>query len=167
MCALNITTSYMNDLYYLTHLNPEPVPEDVYNDDFKIMQLTSNSLDLLLKEFSQLKCESTPDGMVYELPPPVNPLPREKPLPQPKPQTKWQKFAAEKGIKKRKHDRMVMDEVTGKMRPRMWRKRNTDPIRDAKPGVDGFAGAVDPFTREAAERRERLNKQKTNQLKNI
>ena len=51
------------------------------------------------------------DGVVAELPPISTALPREKPLPKPKPMTKWQAFAATKGIApKPRRDRLVFDE---------------------------------------------------------
>jgi regulator of ribosome biosynthesis len=44
------------------------------------------------------------------LPPPTTQLPRSKHLPKPKPPTKWEKFAAAKGIQQSKRDRKVFDE---------------------------------------------------------
>jgi regulator of ribosome biosynthesis len=51
------------------------------------------------------------------------PLPRANPLPQPKPLTKWEKFAKEKGIKKKKRERMIYDEDHQEYRPRFGYKR--------------------------------------------
>lgn len=42
---------------------------------------------------------TTSDGVLLNLPPPATALPREKPVPEPKPPTKWEQFAARKGIK--------------------------------------------------------------------
>jgi regulator of ribosome biosynthesis len=39
------------------------------------------------------------DGVLLSLPPPQTPLPREKPIPTPKPETKWSAFAKRRGIK--------------------------------------------------------------------
>lgn len=39
-------------------------------------------------------------------------IPRSKPIPKPKKLTKWEKFALEKGINKRKRDSKVYDEIT-------------------------------------------------------
>ncbi|CAK7267535.1 Rhodanese-related sulfurtransferase [Sporothrix epigloea] len=39
------------------------------------------------------------DGVLLNLPPVATALPREKPVPEPKPPTKWEQFAARKGIK--------------------------------------------------------------------
>ncbi|RYP79898.1 hypothetical protein DL769_002731 [Monosporascus sp. CRB-8-3] len=43
--------------------------------------------------------QSTTDGVLLTLPPPTTPLPREKPVPAAKEPTKWERFAARKGIK--------------------------------------------------------------------
>ncbi|CAL5978688.1 Ribosome_biogenesis regulatory protein (RRS1) [Hexamita inflata] len=151
----------MNDLYYLTALNFDPIPEETINSEFNLMQYTSNNLKSLFEEFAQLKSTQNQDGWIYDLPKPIGSLPREKSLPKPKPQTKWEKFAAEKGIQKRKKDRLTYDEQTGKYKPRNWRKNNDDPIRDAKPGV------ADPFLKEAEAKKQNLAKQKKHQLGNI
>jgi regulator of ribosome biosynthesis len=45
-------------------------------------------------------------------------LPRAKPLPKPKPLTKWERFAKEKGIQNKKRGRMVWDEEEKKWVPR-------------------------------------------------
>lgn len=39
-------------------------------------------------------------------------LPRGKPIPKPKPLTKWEKFAKEKGIVKKKRSKLAFDEAT-------------------------------------------------------
>ncbi|KAI0483169.1 ribosomal biogenesis regulatory protein [Xylariaceae sp. FL0804] len=44
---------------------------------------------------------TTPSGVLLSLPAPSTPLPREKPLPAPPQPTKWQQFAARKGIRPR------------------------------------------------------------------
>ncbi|KAI9814849.1 MAG: Rhodanese- sulfurtransferase [Thelocarpon impressellum] len=63
---------------------------------------------------------STPAGVLLTLPPPTTPLPREKRIPAEKVQTKWQAFAAKKGIKdtKRKDGKKVYDEATGEWVPK-------------------------------------------------
>jgi len=44
------------------------------------------------------------------LPPPVYQLPRAKLLPKPKPPTKWESFAAAKGIQKKVREKKIWDE---------------------------------------------------------
>ena len=41
----------------------------------------------------------------------ISRLPREKPVPKPRPPTKWEKYAREKGINKRKKDKKVWDDI--------------------------------------------------------
>jgi regulator of ribosome biosynthesis len=52
-----------------------------------------------------------------KLPSPKLVIPREKPVPQTKPLTRWEKFAKEKGIKKKKKSKMEYDEATGEYKP--------------------------------------------------
>ncbi|KAI1299125.1 ribosomal biogenesis regulatory protein [Xylaria venustula] len=51
---------------------------------------------------------STPQGVLLSLPPPSTALPREKPLPEPKAPTKWEQFAAKRGIKPKTREQRRM-----------------------------------------------------------
>lgn len=67
--------------------------------------------------------------MLLTLPQPTTSLPREKPLPPEKQATKWEKFAAKKGIKdkKRGEGKMVYDEAKGEWVPKWgYKGRNKD-----------------------------------------
>ncbi len=66
-----------------------------------------------MNKLFKLPVEKDPTlGAVVELPPPETAVPREKHVPEEKPLTKWEKFAKEKGIKKKtKQSRKVYDEV--------------------------------------------------------
>jgi regulator of ribosome biosynthesis len=76
----------------------------------------------------QQKAKEGEDGEVLEytkpifnveLPDPKIILPREKPIPKPKPLSKWEKFRQEKGLPaKQKRSRMVYDEITKDWVPR-------------------------------------------------
>lgn len=57
-----------------------------------------------------------------ELPSPETPFPREKMLPKAKRETKWEKYAKEKGIKKRKRDNLVWDAEKKDWAPRFGYK---------------------------------------------
>ena len=52
------------------------------------------------------------------LPDIVTPMPREKPVPKQKVQTKWEAFAEKKGIEKKKRSRMVYDDDSESYKPR-------------------------------------------------
>ncbi|XP_023531368.1 ribosome biogenesis regulatory protein homolog [Cucurbita pepo subsp. pepo] len=108
------------------------------------------------------------DGPLVRLPPPSTRLPREKPLPKPKPPTKWELFAKKRGIKNRKKDKIVYDDQTGSWKRRHGYDRANDeeniPIIEAKmtdePGVD-------PFAARRANKKSRVEKQERNQLQNL
>ncbi|GMH17862.1 hypothetical protein Nepgr_019703 [Nepenthes gracilis] len=108
------------------------------------------------------------DGPIVKLPPPTTRLPRQKHLPKPKPPTRWELFSKKKGINKRKKDKVVWDEQTGTWKRRHGYDRVNDdadvPIIEAKatdePGQD-------PFAMRRAEKKQRVEKQESNRLRNL
>lgn len=90
----------------------------------------------LVSRLFALPSERADVGRVAELPAPTTRLPREKPIPQPKPPTKWELFAAKKGIVKRKRSKLVLDETTDTFMRRFGYKRANDetavPIVEAR-----------------------------------
>ncbi|GMN60867.1 hypothetical protein TIFTF001_029956 [Ficus carica] len=108
------------------------------------------------------------DGPLVKLPPPTTRLPREKPLPKPKPPTKWELFAKAKGIKRRKKDKIVYDEQTGTWKRRYGYDRANDedkvPIIDAK--VTDEPGE-DPFAKKRADKKKKIENQEKNRLQNL
>nr|GMD83581.1 ribosome biogenesis regulatory protein homolog [Ipomoea batatas] len=108
------------------------------------------------------------DGPIVKLPPPATRLPREKPLPKPKPPTKWELFAKKKGIKKRKKDKILFDEQTGTWKRRHGYDRVNDdndiPIIEAK---ETDAPGEDPFAKRQEEKKKRVDKQEKNRLQNL
>ncbi|XP_051142315.1 ribosome biogenesis regulatory protein homolog [Andrographis paniculata] len=108
------------------------------------------------------------NGPIVKLPEPTTKLPREKPLPKPKPPTKWELFAQKKGIQKRKKEKLVFDEQTD-----TWKRRhgyasinddNDVPIIEAKstdePGKD-------PFAERRKEKKSKVDKQEKNRMNNL
>ncbi len=73
-----------------------------------------------MNDLWRLPTHKQEEVVVAALPPPSTDIqiPREKPLPKPKPPTKWEKFAAEKGIVKKKKTKLVWDEVVNRWVPR-------------------------------------------------
>jgi len=89
-------------------------------------------------------------GPLVKLPNPTTRIPREKAPPKPKPLTKWETFAKEKGIVKRKRSRMVFDDMSGEHKPRWGKGRALNPETDSwvlpdKPDQLKEAGVADPF----------------------
>lgn len=108
-------------------------------------------------------------GPVTILPSETTLLPRTHKIPEPKPETKWEKFAREKGIKKKKKERMVYDEQTQEFKPRFGYKRINNglediPIVEVKQGQDPYA---DPWEEDRKNKKERIDKNKKNQLQNM
>ncbi len=108
-------------------------------------------------------------GRVVELPPPLTVLPREKPLPKPRPPTRWEEYAKTKGIVKRKRSARVWDEDAGEWRGRHGYKRAGDP--NEVPVIEAKAweqtGAEDPFSMGAREKKARVESQKGRQVANL
>lgn len=122
----------------------------------------------LLNRLFELPAEAVPMGRIAELPRPTTALPREKPLPTPRPPTKWEEFAQRKGIVKHKRSKLVLDEGTQEFKRRHGYGRANDesaiPIVEA--GPDDVPGE-DPFTRQRREKRDRVHRQAAAQAGNL
>lgn len=117
-----------------------------------------------------MECPTEPSdiGPLVILPNEVSQMPRSAKVPEPKPETKWEKFAKEKGITKKKKDRMVYDEDNEEYRPRFGYKRvkngiEENPVIEIKPGQDPYA---DPWADERADKKLRVKKNLKNQMRN-
>lgn len=113
--------------------------------------------------------ESTELGPVATLPAQVMRLPREKRVPEPTPETVWEKFAKEKGIKNKKRERMVFDEVEQDFRPRYGYKGANSRIEnhaivEVKEGQDPMS---DPWAEAKQEKKRRVEKNSLQQVRNI
>lgn len=65
----------------------------------------------MLNRIFTLPVHRVDDVVVAELPKPAYIVPRSKHAPKPKPPTKWEAYAKEKGIQKKKKTRLVWDEI--------------------------------------------------------
>jgi hypothetical protein len=95
-------------------------------------------------------------------------LPRAKHVPKPKPMTRWEKFAKEKGIaKKGSRDRMVFDEATGEFKPRWGYKRARDDTGEwgieYKRGEDTY---TDKFEERQLKKKQRVIKNEIGRIGN-
>jgi len=106
-------------------------------------------------------------GVLAQLPKPITIIPREKHIPQARPETKWEKFAKVKGITKKKKERMAFDDSTGELRPRYGFNRNDDLndewVIESKPNDDP---EVDPFTAKEQKKKEKVTKQSNREKAN-
>ena len=94
----------------MTDLNP--IDDEAYaaSLDEHLLATATNGVQHLLAKLFALPTQSSLDGPLAMLPKPTTPLPRAKPLPKPKPPTKWEQFARAKGISKTIRDKKVFDE---------------------------------------------------------
>ncbi|EJD53976.1 RRS1-domain-containing protein [Auricularia subglabra TFB-10046 SS5] len=100
------------DVGLLTVTDPNPTDEDAYKANLEnyLQSTARDGVQSLVAALFALPTKSSPDGPLALLPAPTTQLPRAKPLPKPKPPTKWERFAAAKGIQHKTRDRKVFDE---------------------------------------------------------
>ena len=179
--ALEATGAYDGpldlDLGNLAASDPSPIDPDVFGrkpSDVATAAALSRGRDVLQRlvgDLFTLPSEADVNGRYVELPAGTTYFPRTKPLPpQEKPMTKWEKFAKEKGIKKRKRSKLVYDEQTDEWKRRHGydRVKDADRIIIADAKMSDVPGKTeDPFSREERERRERVEKNAGKQVKNL
>ncbi|KAJ8903628.1 hypothetical protein NDN08_004730 [Rhodosorus marinus] len=99
------------------------------------------------------KLERVVDGSlggmrVVKLPEGVTAIPREKPVPKASESTKWEVFAKEKGIQKKKRDRMVWDEESQSFKPRYgYKSRKSLKDVPVLEHTSDLADGENPFTK--------------------
>ncbi|KAI0650485.1 ribosome biogenesis regulatory protein-domain-containing protein [Trametes meyenii] len=100
------------DAGFLTVTDLNPVDAESHEADLEdyLISTARDGVQTLLASLFSLPTTSSPDGPLAQLPPPITQLPRAKPLPKPKPPTKWEQFAKAKGIQKKRKDKKVWDE---------------------------------------------------------
>ncbi|KAF4968059.1 hypothetical protein FSARC_4477 [Fusarium sarcochroum] len=121
--AVEKPTPYTFDLGHLLAEDPNPVALDHANLEQSLAELARDGAQSLINQLlTTCPLNSSAEGVLLTLPAPSTHLPREKPIPQAKPPTKWERFAAKKGItpKTREQRRnLAFDEQTGEWQ-RKW-----------------------------------------------
>lgn len=122
-----------HDFGNLAVFDTNPLDADKLKGDEKeeyLKEVARDNTQLLVNQILQLPVKRTTDShnssgtqdstmALFQLPEPTTELPREKPVPKPKPPTKWEQFAAKKGIQKKAKDgKLVYDEATDKWVPK-------------------------------------------------
>ncbi|GMY35884.1 ribosome biogenesis regulatory protein homolog [Fagus crenata] len=168
---MEILNQFQVDLGNLMAFNPHhPFPPRSSREVLvkECLEKGTELVQTIANNLFNLPSTETKDGPLIKLPPPTTRLPREKPLPKPKPPTKWEQFAKARGIKNRKKDKIAYDEPTGTWKRRFGYDRANDeeniPIIEAKmtdvPGED-------PFAKRQADKKKRVEKQDNNRLQNL
>ncbi|KZO98133.1 RRS1-domain-containing protein [Calocera viscosa TUFC12733] len=159
------------DIGYLTATDPNPINEDEYKNDREeyLQSIARDNAQLLINHLFSLPITSSPDGPLAKLPAPTTILPRAKPLPKPKPPTKWEKFASAKGIQKQRREKKIWDEEKQEFRDRWGRGgKNKELEEQWLVEVPTNADADhDPVKDARDAKRKRVAKNEAQQLKNI
>lgn len=158
------------DLGHLMAFDPRPIDyiELKKDADSFIKESCMLSTQLIVNKLFKLPVDRVDDTLVVKLPKPVVTIPREKPLPKKKPPTKWEAYAALKGITKKKKTRKVWDDVAKEWRPvwgmnkvgdktKQWcleLSKNDDPN-------------TDQFAKRTSDKNERVAKNELQRLRNI
>ncbi|KAM5351692.1 hypothetical protein ACJ41O_004415 [Fusarium nematophilum] len=121
--AVEKPSPYTFDLGHLLAEDPNPVTLDHSDLEQSLAELARDGAQSLINQLlTTCPLNSTTDGVLLTLPAPSTRLPREKPVPQAKPPTKWERFAAKKGIKPKTREQrrnLAYDEDTGEWK-RKW-----------------------------------------------
>lgn len=170
--AVEKPTPYSFDLGHLLVSDPNPLTLDPSNKEQSLAEVARDGAQSLINQLlTTCPITSTPDGVLLTLPAPATRLPREKPVPQPKPQTKWERFAEKKGIKPKTREQrqnLVYDEDSGEWK-RKWGYKGMN-----KKGEDDWLVEVDVNKEKALKegasvrgegRRERKEKLRRNERK--
>lgn len=133
-----------------------------------LIEMARDGAQLLFNKIWELPTERKEDAVLAKLPAPTTILPREKPVPKPRPETRFEKFAKMKGMTKRKKDKLVYDDRTGK-----WKRRHGYDKANEK-GKDWLVpykktedSTVDLFEKQSEEKKERVAKNELQRLRNL
>lgn len=159
------------DTGFLTVTDTNPLDRESYDHEREVC-LQENARDgvqLLIASLFSLPIVSSPEGPLGQLPTPTTQLPRAKPLPKPKPPTKWEKFARAKGIQSRRRDKKVWDEESQTWVPRWgWKGRNkaeeTQWLHEVPANADVD---YDPSKEARTARKAHMAKNEQQRLKNL
>ncbi|CAF2512201.1 unnamed protein product [Rotaria sp. Silwood2] len=158
------------DLGNLLVWDPNIIDQQAYkeNRDEYIKNTMRDNMQLFVNALWQVPIERHDNVIVAILPDAKAIVPREKPIPKPKPLTKWQKFAQNKGIVKQKKSKFVWDEAKKEWGRRYGYKKAND---DSKPWLIEVPTSADPnedqFAKRSSAKKERVAKNEFQRLKNI
>lgn len=105
------------DLGLLAAYDPQPLDHLRVTNAAKreeyLKHITRDNVQLLANQILSLPLQKKENLTLVTLPEPLFKLPREKSIPKPKEPTRWEKFAAKKGIQKKGKDgKLIFDEET-------------------------------------------------------
>jgi regulator of ribosome biosynthesis len=165
-----ISEKFEIDLGNFLAVRTHPIDASRISDEAYLREIATEGTQELVSRLFALDTEDCDVGILAVLPKGKTVFPREKPIPQPKPLTRWQKFADRKGIKKKedRKDRLVWDEASEDWKPRYGSNRANNKedawLMEHKEGDDA---SVDPWTKMKMEKKERVAKNERQRTQNL
>ncbi len=166
----SVSSKFELDLGNLLASRTHPIDASKRSDEEYLKEIAREGAQELVSRLFALDTEDCDVGILVKLPKGISAFPREKPIPQPKPLTRWQKFADRKGIKKKesRKDRLVWDESSEDWKPRYGSNRANNKedvwMVEHKGGEDE---SVDPWTKMKMEKKERVAKNQRQRTQNL
>ncbi|KAF8555386.1 RRS1-domain-containing protein [Imleria badia] len=156
---------------FLTVTDANPIDHESYTAhlDEYLQSTARDGIQALIAALYTLPIHPSPDGPLAQLPAPTTPLPRSKPLPKPKPPTKWERFAASKGIQQKRRERKIWDEEKQEWVDR-WGREGKNKEKEVQWINEVKADAaidVDPAQEARTARKARVAKNERQRLQNI
>ncbi|XP_043248725.1 ribosome biogenesis regulatory protein homolog [Colletes gigas] len=136
-----------------------------------LQNVTRDNVQILINKIWELPVECIDDTVVAKLPTPQFVLPRSRQVPKPKPLTKWQQFAKQKGItsKKSSKSKLKWDDELQKWIPKFGYKRSK--VMEQKEWLvelnNENKAMEDSFSVSKAAKQERISKNELQRLRNI
>lgn len=178
----NIPVTY--DLGLLSVFDSNPINGDNFNSsntnrEKHIKDLVRDNTQLLINQLLQQPIQTTTDSAkstisLIQLPELTTELPREKSLPKPKAPTKWELFAAKKGIqKKRKEGKLEYDEHKGEWVNKWGYNKKSEVLAEDwcveidEKDTKNEDGLLDPRSLKRTERKKLIKKNELQQKKNL
>ncbi|EDV97469.1 ribosome biogenesis regulatory protein homolog [Drosophila grimshawi] len=139
------------------------------NKEEYLAELTRDNTQLLVNAIWELPTERVDESIVAKLPEPTTVLPRLRKPPGVRPMTKWEKFAKEKGITKKKKDKKTYDDVLDKWVP-TYGFKHAEAEKDKEWVLEVPQNAdpnTDMFQKKMDLRNEKVAKNEIQRMKNI
>ncbi|GAB1310825.1 Rhodanese-related sulfurtransferase [Madurella fahalii] len=137
-------TPYTFDLGLLLANDPNPLnlpskPTDTVTLESHLTSIARDGAQALINQLlTTTPISSTPQGVLLTLPPVQTALPREKPVPTPKPETKWSAFAKRRGIKPKTREQrrnLQYNEASGEWE-RRWGYKGANKAGQDEPIIE-------------------------------
>ncbi|KAL6740674.1 hypothetical protein Aduo_014011 [Ancylostoma duodenale] len=153
------------DLGHLVIVDRDNIEGDASEN---LLSRARNNAQYLFNKIWELNRKHVEEAVMAELPKSCFILPREKKIPEKKEPTKWEKYAAAKGITKKKKSKKVFDEATKEWKPTYGYRRGNDDTKDWLIEIpDGADPNKDYFAERVEKKKERVAKNETQRLKNL